>query len=957
MVASSVLTLANSLAPAEFTHVSDGAGPDSTSSAAWLDSLSYGLADRGSLAAFSPADRYDDQASLSLVIRAATNPAVPGALAAIGSALFGLFRQTTRNSGASFSPEPSIDSNSLAWSSPLPVTALRGPLTLQSIMSSLGELNPAVAVALKTELLRLQRQSPNPSAFFSAIPTSPAVLAQAFALATLRAARLPATPAAMNSMIAQMSALANNPNTFANNLIQFSNGFATTSARQHQFASGVFNSEARRFTRELGLVVDSNIAQRFRTILTQRARREGVRPYQYLANVVSSGTSALNNPSSALFTALATATAQAYGLSVQKVAAFMRQQASPEQIVASLNALAASPQVRASLRAEGPASESVMQARGGDGPGRPSAGRGGIRRRIIRPSSPAGGGGGATGSASSGGKKTPDNNGNKGPVGGGGRNSGDDWTNWLNNLPAKKKPPQAEGFVPNKLANLVPEEHRGKAVMAFAALALGLGTKSWLDHTKGANTVVEESSDPLTVTPSAFRPVISPKGELIIPPLLQAKDLYVAALDEDLKGGKINAEQRTQLINEFDELLAKPQSGPKQFPDNVRDRLYQGAVLLKRQHEQNPNPSGSMTIEDFARKHPEYFRTKRGELFAALTAYWLNQSYLLGMKMDKATQKNLDVAGQTVRAKAAQAIVMAGLQTVSINDLMHPSYWGRTQPAGVISSAVKELFNADVAKLNMYFTTTREADQQLTVAQMSMTPSPILAPGMTTNKNVDLTYINSLLNTIRQQEKNVQSLRATGGIPLFEAVNKLNGLYTEFDKVQASNQLLFNDTEELRQQAAQIAEARRANANAIRNAVRAAVLDRNQKLAIGSSVGSEGITIHGAELFIPMRNPDELDSNYKGRVLMHCDLAAKAIMFAAEGSVSFSNRSYENIETLKKALFGVMWRQINTNERRLQNQDDGLGSIDSTRPSLSVPQSPPDTAPPDANGPQFNTTP
>jgi hypothetical protein len=954
MVASSVLGTANN--PASVTSYPDT--HQESASPPWIDSLSEGLglstASSTAIRAetFFPPARYHDQASLGLLIQpVVANPATPAALAAIGSALlFGFFRQTTRNSGASFSPKPSIDSSSLTWSSPLPVTALRGPLTLPTIMSSLGELKPAVAAALRTELLRLQRQSPNPNAFFSALPTSPAVLAQAFALATLKAARLPATPAAQNAMIAQMSVLANNSNTFANNLIQFSNGFATTSTRQHQFASGVFNSEMRRFMRELGLV-DSKIAQKFRTILTQRAREGAVQPYQYLAHVVSSGTNALNNTSSALFTALATATAQAYGLSLQKVAAFMRQQASPEQMVASLNALAASPQVRASLRAEEPVSGSVMEARrrgmADDSRARARARararyKQGISGRVSGegpvaryPLSPNGSG------------KPPRSDKDRFPAGGDGvgQNGGFRETGTDGNLtlrPGDTTPPPApptftsptpwlnqlgDHFLKIPGLNKFVPDGRMKTIAKYAAGAAGLGWAgtqifSLFANAPAPDKIAKASSSALTLTPLEFRPQIDSNGNLVMPKLLNPLDIYTAALDEDLKNGRINRQDYDRLLSDFQNKITNPTSNIVTFDKETWGKLYAGADLTYKK-QQATAPIAGMTLQELGTRHPEFLRGRRDELLMAMKRYWLNQAYLVGMRMDRATQENIDVAVDMTKAKIYQQFVSVGFQTVSANDLTHASFWGRTQPAGVQNAQVWNQYSIDMENMRQAIADADADDIEKTVAAVK-TQYEAAGGARTASASQRSAYINELGSAINKMNGLVAKLEKWKSTrALAEARKYQNELLRERQLVTDRSEGLVKQGQALATQIEQLstqqASVRIGVASLVSNAVRNLNEEANNN---GLGLTNEGVILPGgAKLRAPVRDEGETPEGYRKRIRSHCQNAGRAIAEALQTSENASINGMRNEASIAKYLEDRMVAITDGLEKRAAGTD------------------------------------
>jgi hypothetical protein len=341
------------------SSASTATGDTGSDISAWANPMIDRAADTTNVApsAFAPREtRHGDVAMVGVLAAPLVEVVAPGALAALGLGLFGLLNKAGLNLShfGLGSRELSIDDPNIQWARPLPSTAQpqrasSAPVTVNSIVSAMQAvgLSPTIAAHLKAELTQLQARSPDAAAFAANLRASPQLMGLALARSVLKAAGLPASPLALSSMTAQMQTMAGDPQQ----AIAFSNQLAGSSSARNAFATKTFQQGVAQLCRSMSLT-DKKIVGQFAAVLRERAGAQGQLPYQYLSNLMSSSASLaqqLANPQSALFTALAAATAKAYNLPVQSVSNFMSQRA-PEQMMSAINALGSSPQVLAALR-------------------------------------------------------------------------------------------------------------------------------------------------------------------------------------------------------------------------------------------------------------------------------------------------------------------------------------------------------------------------------------------------------------------------------------------------------------------------------------------------------------------------------------------------------------------------------------------------------------------------------
>jgi hypothetical protein len=242
------------------------------------------------------------------------------------------------------------------------------------------------------------------------------------------------------------------------------------------------------------------------------------------------------------------------------------------------------------------------------------------------------------------------------------------------------------------------------------AALLTLGGLQGLTHIFGAWVVQNNSSGPLTVPPLEFRVKVDAEGNLQPPKLLSYKDLIRRALEEEYKSerdAKKKEKQINQKIQEFTNWQPDPIKGliggDVTGVEPYASWLYKGAALLRRDIE---NDASLKTLKELkASNNPriqKYFRGDSAELKDAVVAYYTNQAFLYGLKMDHSTQANINVATSMTVAKAIGSIFTSVMTQVSANDMMHASYWGRTQPASVILMQVYEKMKLDAVLVNDY---------------------------------------------------------------------------------------------------------------------------------------------------------------------------------------------------------------------------------------------------------------
>jgi hypothetical protein len=159
----------------------------------------------------------------------------------------------------------------------------------------------------------------------------------------------------------------------------------------------------------------------------------------------------------------------------------------------------------------------------------------------------------------------------------------------------------------------------------------------------------------------------------------------------------------------------------------------------------------------------EYFYDPKNamKLKAAVIDHYMEQLLSEEIRMGNATQVNLDASTWITQFKNIHSLVSGKPPTASTNDLNHPSYWGRTQPMGVVSTRVLETLKLELGAMGDYVAQLNTERMQNAVSTLAgektrlESSNPALDAGLTASlKAAESDY---------QNIQNRQAALSTGG--------------------------------------------------------------------------------------------------------------------------------------------------------------------------------------------------
>lgn len=125
------------------------------------------------------------------------------------------------------------------------------------------------------------------------------------------------------------------------------------------------------------------------------------------------------------------------------------------------------------------------------------------------------------------------------------------------------------------------------------------------------------------------------------------------------------------------------------------------------------------------------------------------------IRTGNATQVNLDASAWITQFKNIHSLVSGKPPTASTNDLNHPSYWGRTQPMGVIATRVLETLKLELGAMGDYVAQLNTERMQAAVSTLSSEKTRLES----SNPSLDA-GLSASLKAAESDYKNIQDRQA-----------------------------------------------------------------------------------------------------------------------------------------------------------------------------------------------------